>query len=233
DQGRWPPTLSLVLLELSSVKGSFSSPLSPRSALRDQLKTNLNEMTEEKNQLKTNLNEMTEERNQLKTNLNEMTEENNRLQCLFRLSDSSWSCVLTHICFVSDKTCPAGWTKFSCSCYFLSTESGSWTEGRQDCRTRGADLVVIDSDEEQFLLLQHMWSWIGLTDGEQENSWKWIDGTPLTLSYWEEDQPDNGGGDVQWGEEDCAHIRTGKKTKDNWNDRSCKASLHWICEKKA
>ncbi|XP_026232665.1 uncharacterized protein LOC113173469, partial [Anabas testudineus] len=195
--------------------------LSSLTEERDQLKTNLNEMTEEKNQLKTNLNEMTEERNQLKTNLNEMTEENNRLQCLFRLN----------------KTCPAGWTKFSCSCYFLSTESGSWTEGRQDCRTRGADLVVIDSDEEQTFLSnftkEDMWSWIGLTDGEQENSWKWIDGTPLTLSYWEEDQPDNGGGDVQWGEEDCAHIRTGKKTKDNWNDRSCKASLHWICEKKA
>lgn len=30
---------------------------------------------------------------------------------------------------------------------FLSSESGSWVEGKEDCRSRGADLVVIDSDE--------------------------------------------------------------------------------------
>ncbi|XP_033181705.1 CD209 antigen-like protein A [Anabas testudineus] len=134
-------------------------------------------------------------------------------------------------------TCPAGWTKFSCFCYFLSPKTGSWTEGRQDCRTRGADLVVIDSAEEQTLLSdltkEETLSWIGLTDGEHEKTWKWIDGTPLTLSYWEEDQPDNGGGQAKWGEEDCAHIRTGKKTIGHWNDWSCRASLHWICEKKA
>uniref|UniRef100_A0A3Q1JHY8 C-type lectin domain-containing protein n=1 Tax=Anabas testudineus TaxID=64144 RepID=A0A3Q1JHY8_ANATE len=134
-----------------------------------------------------------------------------------------------------NKTCPAGWTKFNCSCYFLFTETGSWTEGRQDCRTRGADLVVIDSDEEQTFLsnLTDANVWIGLTDEEQENTWKWIDGTPLTLSYWEKNQPDNGAGQAKWGEEDCVHIRTGWKTKNNWNDRSCRASLHWICEKKA
>ncbi|KAK2856687.1 hypothetical protein Q5P01_005422 [Channa striata] len=33
-QGRWPPTLSLVLLEVSSVKGSFSSPLLPMACSR-------------------------------------------------------------------------------------------------------------------------------------------------------------------------------------------------------
>ncbi|KAK2837129.1 hypothetical protein Q5P01_014341 [Channa striata] len=33
-QGRWPPTLSLVLLDVSSVKGSFSSPLLPMGCSR-------------------------------------------------------------------------------------------------------------------------------------------------------------------------------------------------------
>ncbi|KAK2844078.1 hypothetical protein Q5P01_010737 [Channa striata] len=33
-QGRWLPTLSLVLLEVSSVKGSFSSPLLPMACSR-------------------------------------------------------------------------------------------------------------------------------------------------------------------------------------------------------
>uniref|UniRef100_A0A3Q1GXN8 C-type lectin domain-containing protein n=1 Tax=Anabas testudineus TaxID=64144 RepID=A0A3Q1GXN8_ANATE len=195
------------------LRGS-QTKLSSLTEERDQLKTNLNEMTEEKNQLKTNLNEMTEERNQLKTNLNEMTEENNRLQY---------------------KTCPAGWTKFSCSCYFLSTESGSWTEGRQDCRTRGADLVVIDSDEEQTFLstFTNMSTWIGLSDKDKEGTWKWVDGTLLTVMFWfwASNQPDNGNGVTEWGEEHCVHI-LGWGSSD-WNDYSCEAYLLWICEKPA
>lgn len=52
---------------------------------------------------------------------------------------------------VPEKACPAGWRRFMCSCYLLSSESGSWTRGGQDCTNRGAHLVIIDSTEEQVL----------------------------------------------------------------------------------
>ncbi|XP_026232663.1 CD209 antigen-like protein A [Anabas testudineus] len=83
------------------------------------------------------------------------------------------------------KTCPAGWTMFRCSCYFLSSVSGSWSEGRQDCNKRGGDLVVIDSAEEQTFLSEFTMveSWIGLTDRDKEGTWNWVDGTPLTVKY--------------------------------------------------
>uniref|UniRef100_A0A3Q2D532 C-type lectin domain-containing protein n=1 Tax=Cyprinodon variegatus TaxID=28743 RepID=A0A3Q2D532_CYPVA len=118
------------------------------------------------------------------------------------------------------KTCPTGWNKFSCSCYFLSTKSGSWDEGRKDCITRGADLVVINDKEEQVLFANEA-AWIGLIDKETEGSWKWVDGTSMTLSFWGDDQPDNWKGD-----EDC-----GQYINKRWNDLSCVASLKWICEK--
>ncbi|XP_044222482.1 CD209 antigen-like protein D [Thunnus albacares] len=118
---------------------------------------------------------------------------------------------------------------FRCSCYFLSSESGSWSRGRQDCREKGADLVVIDSTEEQTFLSTftevETMIWIGLTDRDKEGTWKWTDGTPLTLRYWGSNQPDNGNGVPKVGEEDCAHIISGKNTEDNWNDLSCDASL--------
>ncbi|XP_022596302.1 CD209 antigen-like protein E [Seriola dumerili] len=167
------------------------------------------------------LSSLTEERDQLNISLTEMTKELKRLQSLSK----------------QKKTCPAGWRMFNGSCYLLSTQSGSWEKGREDCRARGADLVVIDSLEEQtfldeFAAVEEFW-WIGLTDRDKEGTWKWIDGTPLTQSYWCEKQPDNGGGDPQWGEEDCAHIYTSKDSDKNWNDRSCTASMKWICEKMA
>ncbi|KAL3969671.1 sodium-dependent lysophosphatidylcholine symporter 1 [Sarotherodon galilaeus] len=127
--------------------------------------------------------------------------------------------------------CPAGWSSFSCSCYLLSERSGSWNQARKDCRDRGADLVVIDFAKEQEYLtrLTKRLTWIGLHDEEEEGKWKWVDGTPLNLKYWAHGQPDNGGGDPQWGEEDCAHIRTPENTL--WNDLSCRTSLPWVCEK--
>uniref|UniRef100_A0A669C1Z1 C-type lectin domain-containing protein n=2 Tax=Oreochromis niloticus TaxID=8128 RepID=A0A669C1Z1_ORENI len=79
--------------------------------------------------------------------------------------------------------CPAGWSNFSCSCYLLSESSASWDAARNDCRVRGADLVVIDFAKEQEYLtrLTNTLTWIGLHDEEEEGRWKWVDGTPLNL----------------------------------------------------
>ncbi|XP_075967348.1 C-type lectin domain family 4 member A-like isoform X2 [Anarhichas minor] len=80
------------------------------------------------------------------------------------------------------KMCPEGWRRFSSSCYLLSNKTGSWEESRKDCRDKGADLVIIDSLEEQKLLLNIITdhTWIGLSDRDDEGTWRWIDGTPLT-----------------------------------------------------
>uniref|UniRef100_A0A3Q4N233 C-type lectin domain-containing protein n=1 Tax=Neolamprologus brichardi TaxID=32507 RepID=A0A3Q4N233_NEOBR len=128
------------------------------------------------------------------------------------------------------KTCPVGWSSFNHSCYLLSESFGSWDAARRDCRGREADLVVIDSPEEEYLTrLTKTPTWIGLHDKEEEGKWKWVDGTPLILKYWADGQPDNGGGNPLWGEEDCAQIRTFDNTL--WNDISCRNSLPWVCEK--
>ncbi|KAI3356028.1 hypothetical protein L3Q82_017307 [Scortum barcoo] len=134
----------------------------------------------------------------------------------------------------TDRTCPAGWRMLSCTCYFFSTTSASWEQSRRDCRNKGADLVVIESYEEQELLTKIIKkeTWIGLNDREKAKGvWKWIDETPLTQEYWWNRKPDNGGGDPRWGEEDCVQIVVDMKMEENWNDRQCEDSLQWICEK--
>uniref|UniRef100_A0A3P9IBC0 C-type lectin domain-containing protein n=1 Tax=Oryzias latipes TaxID=8090 RepID=A0A3P9IBC0_ORYLA len=128
--------------------------------------------------------------------------------------------------------CPEKWIRFGSSFYFFSDESKAWDEAREFCRARRADLVVIKTEEEKTFLfaLRDKSVWIGLTDKVLEGTWKWVDGSPLTLKFWEEKQPDNGNGMVAFGEEDCVQIRD---TPGSWNDISCETSLRWICEKEA
>uniref|UniRef100_A0A3Q0RE41 C-type lectin domain-containing protein n=1 Tax=Amphilophus citrinellus TaxID=61819 RepID=A0A3Q0RE41_AMPCI len=135
-------------------------------------------------------------------------------------------CGLLRFCY---KACPAGWRKFSCSCYLLSERSDSWDAARKDCRDKEADLVVIDSTEEQSFLktITQSYSWIGLNDKEQEGQWKWVDGTPLIWTNWATNEPNNGGAPNH--DEDCAHMHS--DDHGTWNDHKCSVSLTWICEK--
>ncbi|XP_064782792.1 C-type lectin domain family 4 member E-like isoform X3 [Oncorhynchus masou masou] len=182
---------------------------------RDQLQTRYNNLTEERDQLQTKYNNLTEERDQLQTRYNNLTTERDRLQNL-----------------LCERTCCSdGWKKFECSCYFISSEEKTWEKSRQDCLERGTDLVIINSKEEQeFLFHFKKRVWIGLTDRETEETWKWVDGTPLTTEYWYDPQPDNAG---STGEEDCVEIHKDQSPLTAWNDLSCDCKLNWICEKVA
>ncbi|XP_039862812.1 CD209 antigen-like protein C [Simochromis diagramma] len=187
---------------LSAMNNQFSS----MSEERDLQNANVSAMSDQ-------ISSITEERDLLQADLTEMTKELERLQSLFNQM----------------KTCPTGWKMFSGVCYFFSGISGVWGEARRDCRDKGADLVVIDSSKEQNFLTTIIKenTWIGLTDNGMEGQWKWVDGTPLTLSNWATNEPNNGGSPNS--EEDCVHIRA--EDRRTWNDISCTASMKWICKK--
>uniref|UniRef100_A0A4W5R207 C-type lectin domain-containing protein n=1 Tax=Hucho hucho TaxID=62062 RepID=A0A4W5R207_9TELE len=168
--------------------------------------------TAEREQLQTKNNNLTKERDQLQTIYNNMTEEKGRIQAKL---------------FGIEQHCQEGWRYFDSSLYFLSTEMKTWEESRQECLERGADLVIINSREEQtFLFNFHLRAWIGLTDSVTEKTWKWVDGTSLTTGYWGTGQPGNKG------QEDCVEIYYGQDDPvKTWNDDNCHKKHDWICEK--
>uniref|UniRef100_A0A673CIQ2 C-type lectin domain-containing protein n=1 Tax=Sphaeramia orbicularis TaxID=375764 RepID=A0A673CIQ2_9TELE len=123
------------------------------------------------------------------------------------------------------------WMKFDNGFYFISTEQKTWMESRQECKKKGADLVIISGEEMQkFVTSFNKRVWIGLTDVEKEGVWKWVDGTTLNIRY--KCYYLHQGGDVFVGhsEEDCAEIYVSDPSL-RWNDIPCLQKNYWICER--
>ncbi|KAJ8368964.1 hypothetical protein SKAU_G00089920 [Synaphobranchus kaupii] len=66
---------------------------------------------------------------------------------------------------------------------------------RSDCIKRGADLVIVENEEEQEFIAKNNKKedhcWIGLSDLETEGTWIWVDGSPLQTGFWGSGEPDD------------------------------------------
>ncbi|XP_062334855.1 C-type lectin domain family 4 member M-like isoform X6 [Osmerus eperlanus] len=190
---------------------------------RDQLQTSYTNVTRERDQLQTTNTNLTRERDQLNTSNTILTRERDELK--------------KRLC--NDTSFSAGWQKIGCSCYYVSTVMKTWTDSRQDCIGRGADLVIINSLEEQkFLDNLNKTVWIGLTDTVTEGNFIWVDGTPLTTpTYWYSPQPDNYLHQPGSVDEDCVEILYTSPRYPNllppttWNDNVCDVNHLWVCER--
>ncbi|XP_060744637.1 C-type lectin domain family 4 member M-like [Tachysurus vachellii] len=183
---------------------------------RDQLQSSYNNLNKDRDQLQSSYNNLTKDRDQLQTSYNNLTKDRDQLR------EDRDRYLRT---FCSKQKC----FSFSSSFYIMSNEMKSWKESRKDCKAKGADLVIINSKEEQeFIIkqLDNLETWIGLSDTVKEGEWKWVDDTPLNTGFrsWAGGKPNNAG------EEDCAVI-SGSSSTGTWNDQKCSAKFPWICEK--
>ncbi|XP_017560591.1 C-type lectin domain family 4 member E-like [Pygocentrus nattereri] len=128
--------------------------------------------------------------------------------------------------------CPHGWRRFKSSCYYISHNINTWDQGRQDCRRKEADLVIINSREEQVFVSGLASNfWIGLSVRDHLRQWKWVDGTLLISGYWMIGEPNyytywNSGTFIHEG---CVQVAS--KSLSNWRDVRCDNLYTWICEK--
>ncbi|KAF4115375.1 C-type lectin domain family 10 member A-like [Onychostoma macrolepis] len=116
-----------------------------------------------------------------------------------------------------------GWIYHEFSYYYISSGWKSWTESRRYCTDRGGDLIIIDNREEQEFVNNMSGGadvWIGLTDIDEEDTWKWVDGSRLTSGFWSFGEPNGHRG------ENCA-----LNNPSGWADYPCNNAFKWICEK--
>ncbi|KAK9513496.1 hypothetical protein VZT92_027023 [Zoarces viviparus] len=169
---------------------------------RDQLKINSGNLTKEMEVLQSQYNAMAESRDKLQQEVN-------------RLNLSR-----------TDQPCHKGWESFRDKCYYFSPTgvSNTWESSRNDCKERGADLVIITTKEEMdFVVRTIERTWIGLFDKEQEGKWKWVDGTDLLSDeFWQKGEPNNRDN------EDCAEV---SRSAMKFNDVPCTTRFSWACEK--
>uniref|UniRef100_A0A8C6SUK6 C-type lectin domain-containing protein n=1 Tax=Neogobius melanostomus TaxID=47308 RepID=A0A8C6SUK6_9GOBI len=133
--------------------------------------------------------------------------------------------------------CGAGWELNGTKCYNFSSNGLNWTESRDMCQSLGADLVKIESREEQEFVFNQLIKgyrfWIGLTDSETEGQWNWTDGSPLNQSFrfWNNDPDDFKGVNPEG--EDCVVIVIEDKSSvfKSWGDVPCNDKYRFICEK--
>ena len=111
----------------------------------------------------------------------------------------------------------------------LKGSSQSWGEAEVWCRLHGGHLAMPKSLEESRAMknsLQMTSSsfWIGLTDYEEENLYKWADGSILLNDQrqWNSGKPDDSRN------EDCAYTYT--HSNGGWDDNQCRVRRFFACE---
>uniref|UniRef100_A0A8C1CEX9 C-type lectin domain-containing protein n=1 Tax=Cyprinus carpio carpio TaxID=630221 RepID=A0A8C1CEX9_CYPCA len=150
--------------------------------------------TEDRQQLLTKITNLTEERHQLLTNNSNLLLLNEHLE---ELKNELWN-------FTQD-----GWIYYQFSFYYVSTETKNWNESRTNCTERGADLLMINSTDEQEFVKKISYTYS-----------KWVDGSTLTSGFWSVGQPN--GRRIQ----NCA------VSSSKWcADTQCNYTYNWICEK--
>ncbi|NXV56266.1 KLRG1 protein, partial [Molothrus ater] len=78
--------------------------------------------------------------------------------------------------------CPDGWLWDAGQCYYFSSARKSWEQSREDCCSRGAQLVTIQANSTLAFLVRtaNMDAFhVGLKQDGFRSDWKWLDGTTL------------------------------------------------------
>uniref|UniRef100_A0A8C1TSH4 C-type lectin domain-containing protein n=1 Tax=Cyprinus carpio TaxID=7962 RepID=A0A8C1TSH4_CYPCA len=181
--------------------------------------------TTERNQLLTHISNLTEERQQIFTNNTKVIAENEHLLNKNKILTEESEQIknkfdkLQHGFYEQDqRTDNFKWIYYNFSFYYISSDWKSWSDSRQDCLNKQADLVIINTREEQEFLQKVVGSdyfWIGL---KKSGEWKWTDNSTLANGHWVTHYP--------YSYADCARM-----SSTGWVNGGCTYPSKWICER--
>ncbi|XP_041351898.1 lithostathine-1-like [Gigantopelta aegis] len=115
-------------------------------------------------------------------------------------------------------------------CYRLGLDKKNHDDAMAACQNDGGFLIRIDSQKKHDyfaeLYQENVMStssqlWIDGDDSDDEDEWRFTDGTLMTYTHWASSEPDHNG--------DCVRIRL-RNQKVEWWDDNCDRIHEYICE---
>ncbi|XP_058863137.1 C-type lectin domain family 4 member F-like isoform X3 [Acipenser ruthenus] len=197
----WAALLSLLFVKYSQMRANFENYVSNGTAEIQTLKTLL---TEKDSQIVAKFENYISKDSQIIENVTKLEK---------------------YVYKVCANTCSGSWNLFNGAFYYFSKENKGWKEARTFCQSQNSDLAVINSDEELKYLQDKGPAkelWLGLSDSDNEGTWKWLGGRVVEKRLWHKGEPNN-----YQDNEDCGLLSNGLL-----NDLMCEAKVHWICEKR-
>lgn len=118
---------------------------------------------------------------------------------------------------------PKNAVKFAGHEYALIEDKVTWHVAKKRCEEMGGHLATVESDSENSFLLSASQSsklepWIGATDEEHEGVWRWVNGSPFSLTI----HKDNFNG--------IQHYLVYHSMLNTWDDGDGGARNPFICE---
>nr|XP_040026008.1 asialoglycoprotein receptor 1-like isoform X2 [Gasterosteus aculeatus aculeatus] len=200
----------ILLLLIMGLRIYFSSVISEQNVKlikenqqlmkeNQQLMKEIQELSTGKNtELKNVIQELKTENQELKENFTKQITDLEDNWEKFNVSRAQWTidsyCPADTSKVRTCSACQKGWNETQKSCIVLHNSEApphlkTWEEARENCRGRGADLVVVHDEEEKNVIdakITHIpvskGYWMGLR--VEGGTWKWIDGTNLTDASW-------------------------------------------------
>ncbi|XP_030606959.1 macrophage mannose receptor 1-like isoform X2 [Archocentrus centrarchus] len=122
-----------------------------------------------------------------------------------------------------------GWLEWRGNHYLIHGMSQPMDDARHFCQQRHGDLVSITSKEENVFLWKQISRsygryYIGLSVDLDGSTW-WMDGTPVSLQRWDEDQPNTNAYD-----QNCVYM---SYHMGFWSTSNCGRELSFICKRRS
>jgi len=119
-------------------------------------------------------------------------------------------------------------------CYHWPTARKKWEDAELFCQDMDGHLAAVTTLEIHEFLMERVnkddyftWFWIGGSDKETEEKWKWTDRSPWNFTHWAsvpQKQPKRAAPN-----HDCLQIYNKHKATNGWKDQSCVQQRHFIC----
>ncbi|XP_066982679.1 macrophage mannose receptor 1-like isoform X2 [Macrobrachium rosenbergii] len=140
-----------------------------------------------------------------------------------------------YICEKKQGACVYGWEPFGESCYYFNTEKSDvlvWENAKATCDEVGAHLVIIDGEEENSFISEHMQPddnlWIGLKS-KSKDKFYWTDDTEMTFTSMSDKDKEEA---LALDEDRCVNFHLTDPKTIAWTPMDCYLPRHYVCEVK-